>query len=152
MLWPKFLDSVIARFGARVVKDHLNPRIDYLVRTYLLGVERDARGEIVHRRFELCLHKILVSDGDFLHNHPAAFASLILCGSYLEHTPEGVFHRRPGHLRIRGKRSFHRLELVNGPVYTLFLFLNRKPGTDSDWYFLVGGRPVHRMIHLGEAA
>ncbi len=128
--------------------DHLDPAREYLLRHYIRGGQKDAAGEIIHKRFEICLHKILRSDNDFLHDHPGSYASLILAGSYREHTPEGVFHRRPGHFRVRSRHTLHRLELVNGPVWTLFLFLNRPRGVESDWYFLVNGKRIHQLEHL----
>lgn len=135
----------------RVIADHLNPSIDYLIRNYLYGGERDGNGKLIHRRFEACLHQILVSDNDHLHNHPAAYFSLILAGSYIEHTPSGSYVRRPGHMRVRSKRSLHRLEIVNGPVWTLFLFLERE-GKESEWDFLIDGKlvPHDEHLHLAE--
>lgn len=138
-----------ARGKRRLIMDHVDPTKEYLYRTYLFGGERDKQGKLIHRRWEVCLHKILRSDDDGLHNHPGAYFSLILAGSYREHTPDGVFVRRPGHMRVRGKRSLHRLEIVDGPVWTLFVFLNRPPGK-SRWQFLVNGRLVPHRIHLNE--
>lgn len=133
----------------RVIPDHLNPDIEYMVRGYLLGGGLDEAGEVIHSRFELCLHKILVSDDDYLHNHSAAYFSLIVAGSYREHTLEGVFLRRPGHMRVRSRHTFHRIEIVDGPVWTIFAFLNRDP-VDDNWGFLVDGKVVPHEIHLGE--
>ena len=144
------LSPWFARRGKlRVIPDRFNPGVDYLGRHYIRGGDKDAAGEIIHRRFEVCLHKIMVSDISALHNHPGAYGSLILAGVYDEHTPDGVFRRRPGHFRIRAKDSWHRLEIVDGPVWTLFIFLNREPGTDeSDWYFRVNGKRVHQRLYL----
>ncbi len=133
----------------RIIPDRFVAGRDYLLRHYLSGGRKDAEGKLVHARFEVCLHKILVSDISAMHSHPGSYLSLILSGVYKEHTPDGVFTRRPGHFRVRAKTSWHRLEIVDGPVWTLFVFLNRKPGTDeSDWYFLSGGRPVHQLQYL----
>jgi len=78
------------------------------------------------------LHKFLRSDDDrALHDHPWAWASLLLRGSYVEHTiSSGGIHKRalraPGSLKLRGPRAAHRVELVSAteaaasPCWTLF--------------------------------
>jgi hypothetical protein len=134
----------------RIVMDHLDKTKEYLHRHYLRGGRKDAEGKIIHEPFEVCLHKILRSDNDFLHDHPGSYFGLILAGVYREHTPEGVFTRRPGYIRVRSKHTLHRLEIIDGPVWTLFVFLNRPAGTDSDWYFLVNGKRVHQAEHLDD--
>jgi hypothetical protein len=145
----RLLEWVARRLPTRVIMDHVDPSREYLHRSYLLGGSRDVDGKLIHRRFEVCLHKILCSDDDWLHSHPSAFFSLILAGSYREHTPEGAFVRRPGHMRVRSRYSLHRLELIDGPVYTLFAFLNR---TQDGWGFLVDGKIVPHEVHLKESA
>ena len=79
------------------------------------------------------LHKFLRSDDDrALHDHPWAWASLLLHGSYVEHTiNSGGIHKRtvraPGSLKLCGPRAAHRVELVNAteagpaPCWTLFV-------------------------------
>lgn len=79
------------------------------------------------------LHKFLRSDDErALHDHPWAWASLLLRGSYIEHSiAAGGIHRRhvraPGSLKICGPRAAHRVELRdlfgNGPspCWTLFI-------------------------------
>lgn len=123
----------------RVIPDHLNPDRDYLQRYYLIGGPR-------HRWFTLCLHKILVSDDDGLHDHPFCYASFILDGSYVEHTPKGSFLRRPGSFRFRSSRSFHRLELKSKCVWSLFFMGPRTRG----WGFLTKRGWVPHQIHLDE--
>lgn len=140
-----------SRGRLRVIMDHIRPDVEYMHRGYLIGGCRNPDGTLRHHIVEVCLHKILTSDDDFLHNHPAAYFSLILAGSYREHTLDGAFIRRPGHMRVRGRHSLHRLELIDGPVWTLFFFLGRD-GNRSDWDFLVNGKLVPHEIHLGESA
>lgn len=75
----------------------------------------------------LYLHRFLRSDDDrALHDHPWANASLILEGSYTEHTIDagGINRRhvlRAGDISVRlsGKHA-HRVELHDGPCWTLF--------------------------------
>lgn len=92
----------------------------------------------------LRLHNILTSDeGRDFHDHPWGFTSLILSGGYVEHRPgcgcEPIpndgrkrvanLHHDPGGCRYYGPGSvvrrdatdLHRLELVNGPAWTLVL-------------------------------
>jgi hypothetical protein len=75
-----------------------------------------------NRWFNVYLHHFLRSDDDrALHDHPWWNLSVLLTGSYIEHTPKGSFRRRRGRIVLRGARSTHRIELDHGPVWTLFL-------------------------------
>lgn len=81
-----------------------------------------------NRLFNVYLHNFLRSDDDrALHDHPWANASILLRGSYVEHTiaAGGINHRRElraGDWRIRPSGKFaHRVELTDGPCWTLFI-------------------------------
>lgn len=81
-----------------------------------------------NRFFNVYLHHFLRSDDDrALHDHPWASCSVLLRGAYTEHTilAGGVNHRRvlqAGQVRLRWTGKFaHRIELHEGPVWTLFL-------------------------------
>lgn len=68
------------------------------------------------------LHQILRDDDDrALHDHPWWNVSIVLRGSYREITPAGARVRRPGSIVFRRATAAHRLEVVDGPVWTLFL-------------------------------
>lgn len=80
--------------------------------------------------FSLRLHKILRDDEDVeLHDHPWAFTSIILRGAYreIEEHPSGVWGApqvctefRAGDVNRRHDASKpHRLEVIDGPVWTL---------------------------------
>jgi hypothetical protein len=81
-----------------------------------------------NRFFNVYVHEFLRSDDDrALHCHPWANCSILLEGEYTEHTiAAGGVHRaqvlRAGDLRVRlsGKLA-HRVELHNGPCWTVFL-------------------------------
>jgi hypothetical protein len=61
------------------------------------------------------LHEILHSDDDrAMHDHPWANTSLLIAGSYIEHTPEGTFVRRAGDVIERPAEALHRLEVIPG--------------------------------------
>lgn len=70
------------------------------------------------------LHHFLRSDDDrALHSHPWLWnESLLLEGSYIEHLP-GPYEvlRTEGESVRRSGEAWHRVELINGPVWTLFL-------------------------------
>ncbi len=70
----------------------------------------------------LYLHEINKSDDDrAFHDHPWENTSVILRGSYTEHTPEGVFVRQPGDAIYRPATTMHRLEVENNArVLSLF--------------------------------
>jgi len=77
-------------------------------------------------RNEFCnvyLHEIRQSDDDrALHDHPWANRSLIIAGSYQEHTPDGVFVRNAGDVIDRQADALHRLVVdVSEPVISLFM-------------------------------
>lgn len=81
-----------------------------------------------NKLLNIYLHYFLSSDDDrALHDHPWANASYLLKGSYIEHTiAQGGIHKRTKRkagdfvLRASGKQA-HRIELHNGPVWTLFI-------------------------------
>lgn len=61
------------------------------------------------------LHEILHSDDDrALHDHPWNNTSVMLIGSYVEHTPDGSFLREPGSIVHRQATDAHRLEIEKG--------------------------------------
>lgn len=80
------------------------------------------------------LHQFLRDDDDrALHDHPSCGWSLLLVGSYVEHTIDaGGIHRRTtyvaGDFRFMAVRHAHRIELARGadgralPCFTLFSF------------------------------
>jgi hypothetical protein len=80
-----------------------------------------------NRWLNIYLHHFLRSDDDrALHDHPWANVSILLEGAYVEHTIEaGGIHvhtrRVAGELKFRGAEAAHRIELSDGPCWTLFL-------------------------------
>lgn len=69
------------------------------------------------------LHEINNSDDDrALHDHPWENTSMLLEGSYIEHTPDGSFLREAGSIITRRATDAHRLEIVpGGRAVSLFL-------------------------------
>ncbi len=131
---------ILTKLGRRrVIMDHCEPTEEYLWRHYLLG-----RRE--HKLFVACLHRILRSDADFLHSHPASYFAIVLTGGYWEHTISGKHWRGPGSMRFRCVDSYHRIEIDHiKPVWTLFFMFRRT----SDWFFLVNGKAVPHEQWLG---
>ncbi len=80
-----------------------------------------------NRWFNIYLHHFLRSDDDrALHDHPWWNVSILLDGSYTEHTiaQGGVNHRAryvDGDIRLRGATAAHRIELDEGSCWTLFI-------------------------------
>lgn len=63
----------------------------------------------------LYLHETVRSDDDrAMHDHPFDNTSVVLLGGYREHTPEGVYERKPGDVIFRPANSLHRLEIEEG--------------------------------------
>lgn len=84
------------------------------------------------------LHKLCTPDPrDTLHNHPWAFASVVLRGGYTEYVPDWINYARPHRVRRlnvkRFNRSFHWIaELDRTPTWTL-VFVGRRRRT---WGYL----------------
>lgn len=80
-----------------------------------------------NRWFNIYLHHFLRSDDDrALHDHPWVNCSILLQGEYTEHTiaAGGVAHRqvyKAGAIKFRRAKSAHRVELHNGPCWSLFV-------------------------------
>jgi len=105
--------------------------------------------------FNIFLHKFHKGDPDDVHDHPWPYATLILKGGYYEWTPmfnnknemigEICTWRGPGHFRICGAKSYHRIELdPNVTAWTLFM-----PGPQRrEWGFLVKNKWIHNDNYL----
>jgi hypothetical protein len=81
-----------------------------------------------NRFLNVYLHEFLRSDDDrALHDHPWSNVSILLRGNYVEHTiaaggVEFAQQLRAGQIRVRPSGKFaHRIELTNGPCWTLFI-------------------------------
>jgi hypothetical protein len=101
-----------------------------MIRFFVLG----SRGEGFGEGRALRLHIIKGSDSARIyHNHPYAFKSLLLKGSYLEYTPDGSRRYRAGQVNFKSLEDWHRLEIVK-PVWSLVFCSPRK----QDWGFWSG--------------
>jgi hypothetical protein len=120
----------------------------YLIRWYLFRC----------KRFQICLHHILLSDYDCLHDHPWKFITLILKGGYYERIPrydrlfktelgntiDNILNGRiianevvkkwygPGSLLGRPAKWKHALELPEGKTAWSLLIMFKK---ERDWGF-----------------
>lgn len=80
-----------------------------------------------NRFFNVYLHKFLRDDDDrALHDHPWNSLSIILKGSYIEHTATEIEIRQAGCFVFRRATHTHRIELFNDrgkplPAWTLFI-------------------------------
>ena len=75
-----------------------------------------------NRWFNIYLHEIVRDDDDrAMHDHPWANCSIILRGSYLEMTPKGEYVRKRGSIVFRRAIAIHRLVVLEGPVWSLFI-------------------------------
>ena len=80
-----------------------------------------------NRFFNIYLHRFWHSDDDrALHDHPWTNVSILLKGSYLEHTIlAGGVHvakrYREGNIIFRRAKSAHRIEVGKVPVWSLFI-------------------------------
>ena len=131
------LKKLMQRLGRhRVIMDRQDDE-PYLERYYLFLRDRQ------RFPFNVFLHRFLKGDPDDVHDHPWPYATLILKGGYYEWIPQfdsqgrkssEIRHwRGPGHFRICGAGSYHRIELKPGvTAWTLFM-----PGPHRrEWGFL----------------
>lgn len=144
-LFLRWLDRIGRK---RIVMDQVNDE-PYLERYYVFLKDRK------HFPFNIFLHKFLKSDPDDVHDHPWPYATLILKGGYYEWLPqfnskgqkigELQVWRGPGHFRICGANSFHRIELDPSiTAWTLFM-----PGPQQrEWGFLTKGKWVQHKEYL----
>lgn len=108
-----------------------------------------------NRVFNVYLHHFLRSDDDrALHDHPWWNLSILLAGRYVEHTiSAGGINRRTerqaGQMKLRGAKAAHRIELVDGPCWTLFI----TGPTLRSWGFHcpAGWRPWQEFTKPGDA-
>ena len=132
----KWFLKLLDRLGRkRIVLDRASEE-PYLERYYLFLKDRK------NFPFNIFLHKFLKSDPDDLHDHPWPYATIILKGGYYEWTPVYDKNGRkitevsrwcgPGHFRVCGANSFHRIELdPDVTCWTLFM-----PGPQQrEWGF-----------------
>jgi hypothetical protein len=134
----------------RIVMDRESDE-PYLERYYLFLKDRD------RFPFNVFLHKFLKGDPDDVHDHPWPYATLILKGGYYEWVPifdtdnkkisEICHWRGPGHFRVCGANSYHRIELDPSITpWTVFM-----PGPkERDWGFLVKNKWVQHEQYLKE--
>lgn len=86
---------------------------DYLHRWYVIPR---------NRFFNIYLHKFGRSDDDrALHDHPWYSVSVLLRGEFLEHSFKGKRHIPWLFPVFRTAKFAHRLEVVKGPVWTIFI-------------------------------
>lgn len=147
--------ALIARVAGRRPPNFVvgadDPAGAYLRRWYLIPR---------NRFFNIYLHNFLRDDDDrALHDHPWHWASLLLLGSYIEHTVAagGVQHtnvRLAGSIKCAGPKAAHRVALWRtlqgnpAPCWTLFITGPRV----RDWGFhcpLQGWIPWQRFTRAG---
>lgn len=91
------------------------------------------------------LHRFRDSDLPIAHDHPYGNLSLILAGRYLEHWHDGTATmRRPGAVVFRGSRVLHWLEVIDGPVWTVFIHGPRR----RTWGFMTREGWIDHKTHL----
>ena len=131
-LLAAFMNYMIRRGSHR--KIHRDQE-EYMERFYLLKT---------WAKRALFLHLFLASDIDDVHDHPWPWFRLILFGWYREWYHDGTYTDcGPGHFVFRSARVLHRVEILHGPVLTLFGHGKRC----RKWGFIVRG--VWRM-HPGQ--
>lgn len=147
-LTDKFLNLLDRMGRKRVVMDRTCDE-PLLTRYYLFLKDRK------RFPFNVFLHNFHKGDPGDVHDHPWPYATLILKGGYWEWLPqfnskgekvgELATWRGPGHFRVCGAKSYHRIELdPSVDCWTLFM-----PGPQQrDWGFLVKNKWVQNEEYL----
>lgn len=86
--------------------------------------------------FRVCIHEIAGEDTPHMHSHPWSYLSIVLKGRHIERFENGSVLRKPFSVAFRRHSTFHRLEPVNGPSWTLIVMGPRRHA----WGFLKEGR------------
>jgi hypothetical protein len=91
--------------------------------------------------FSIYIHGIYAPDQDkHLHNHPWDYKSLVLKGSYIEETNNGVNLLKFGSVTSRNGEDYHKIKtLLTNSVYTLFIVSPAK----RTWGYQVDGKWMH---------
>lgn len=125
--WVDFLGMMEENGSTRMIvrKNEAGEVEDYLKRHYILNTPEKS----------VVLHQFWTSDLDGLHDHPWDNETVVLAGSYIEHTPNGPKLRRVGDKVYRNAEDLHRIEVPpdveGGSVWTLFTYFERR----RDWGF-----------------
>lgn len=108
--WALVLPLIEWHLGLPPPDERIGP--DYMRRWFIIPP---------NKLFSVYLHEIRSSDDDrALHDHPACSMSILLKGSYREITAAGAKVHGPWDVVFRKGSTAHRLEVVDGPVWTLF--------------------------------
>lgn len=86
-------------------------------------------------RLSVNLHQFHESDPDVPHDHPWHNISIILCGTVVEFGAAGLGRLlKPWRPLYRHAAEFHRLEVIKGPVWSIFIqFRWRRDWGFMDW-------------------
>ena len=118
--------------GSRTIGQRIVARLSRRSADFIIGgVEKPylMRWWVIPRNrfFNVYLHRFMRSDDDrALHDHPWANVSVLLVGRYVEHRiraggTEVRTERHAGSVVARLPRTAHRIELIDGPCWTLFI-------------------------------
>jgi hypothetical protein len=137
------ISKLFDRLGRRrIVMDRVDNE-PYLERYYVFLKDRR------NFPFNIFIHKFLKSDPDDLHDHPWSYFTLILKGGYYEWIPGNNSQvrkwRGPGHFRVCGASSLHRIELKPGVTcWTVFMPFRKV----REWGFISKGTWVQWEEYL----
>lgn len=93
------------------------------------------------------LHIIYRSDDDRdMHDHPFAFSSKIIHGTYINHMKTGSVVYNPGMTNNMRAEDAHNLEVLDGPVVT---YVHRSPKI-REWGFHTSDGWVHHQDYLNK--
>jgi len=128
--------NLLASFFSRKPDKTINDK--YLLRWHLIPR---------NKYFNIYLHKFIGDDDRVYHDHPFHSLSILLKGEYKEFILKSIQrnnvfhlchrkHHKPVKLIFRSALRMHRLEVIDGPVWTIFITGPRF----REWGFNVNGK------------
>lgn len=130
-------DSKMEELGRKMIIPDREGRNPYLIRYYMLYIDRDDNGGFP---FNIFIHKFIIGDDADKHDHPWNFFTLILSGGYYEEYEENIEgekvtltkYRAPGFFQYVNSTHTHRVTLPeNKGCWTLFIPLKK----NREWGF-----------------
>jgi len=134
MIWDNYM-NLVGRKRIITERSATNENgDDYLIRYYIF-LKGSSDGTTRKFPFNIFIHKFLKSDDPIYHDHPWAYATLILSGGYKEHIPKKISITQDTDYLLANAQSTHEYVEIKD-TYT-DIIENQTPGSlhyrDSTW-------------------
>jgi hypothetical protein len=133
--------NFLARRGRKSTIYDRDDKIPYLDRYYLAWADGTQR-QRKNIPFNVFLHRFLISDEPVWHDHPwNFFISIVIAGSYMEHTPWGDKYRRRWNMRfVNCNKMRHINDDPTKPLIPANIHWVEVPENGKTWTLFIRGR------------